>query len=111
MTRTGKVYLIGAGPGDPELMTIKATRMLGEADAVVYDRLVSDEILATLPAGLRLVPVGKSPGNHSVPQDRINEILFELASAGMTVARLGTSLMSRSTSHSSLRRSSSSRSW
>lgn len=88
MTRTGKVYLIGAGPGDPELMTIKATRMLGEADAVVYDRLVSDEILATLPAGARLVPVGKTPGNHSVPQDRINEILFELASAGMTVARL-----------------------
>ncbi len=88
MTRSGKVYLIGAGPGDPELMTLRAARMLSEADAVVHDRLVSPEILATAPAGARRVPVGKSPGCHTVPQKRINEILAELAGAGLVVARL-----------------------
>ncbi len=88
MRSTGKVYLIGAGPGDPELMTLRAVRMLAEADAVVYDRLVSPEIMATVPRTARLVPVGKTPGAHTVPQDRINEILAELAGAGLTVARL-----------------------
>lgn len=88
MTKAGKVYLIGAGPGDPELMTLRAVRMLAEAEAVVYDRLVSPEIMATVPAAARLVPVGKAPGCHTVSQDRINEILAELAGAGLTVARL-----------------------
>ena len=88
MKSAGKVYLIGAGPGDPELMTLRAVRMLAEADAVVYDRLVSPEIMATAPPAARLVPVGKTPGAHSVPQDRINEILAELAGEGLTVARL-----------------------
>ncbi|MDH3264200.1 MAG: uroporphyrinogen-III C-methyltransferase [Paracoccaceae bacterium] len=88
MTKAGKVYLIGAGPGDPELMTLRAARMLAEAEAVVYDRLVSPEIMATVPAAARLVPVGKAPGFHTVPQERINEILAELAGAGLTVARL-----------------------
>ncbi|WP_425082366.1 uroporphyrinogen-III C-methyltransferase [Ruegeria arenilitoris] len=85
---SGKVFLIGAGPGDPELMTLRALRMLQEADVVVYDRLVSDDILALHAEKARLIPVGKAPKCHTVPQDRINEILLEEARAGHTVARL-----------------------
>ncbi len=85
---SGKVFLIGAGPGDPELMTLRALRMLQEADVVVYDRLVSDDILELHADGARLIPVGKAPQCHTVPQDRINEILKEEALAGHTVARL-----------------------
>ncbi|MDA7964474.1 uroporphyrinogen-III C-methyltransferase [Ruegeria sp.] len=85
---SGKVFLIGAGPGDPELMTLRALRKLQEADVVVYDRLVSDEILALHAGGARLIPVGKAPKCHTVPQDRINEILLEEARAGHIVARL-----------------------
>lgn len=88
MKRAGKVYLIGAGPGDPDLMTLRAVRMLAEAEAVVHDRLVSPEILATAPATARLISVGKAPGSHTMPQERINEILAELALAGLVVARL-----------------------
>ncbi|MAU53182.1 MAG: uroporphyrinogen-III C-methyltransferase [Roseovarius sp.] len=87
-TGTGKVYLIGAGPGAVDLMTLRALRMLESADAVVFDRLVSPEILALAPAGARMVPVGKAPKCHTVPQERINEILHELACEGLTVARL-----------------------
>ncbi|NKW91552.1 uroporphyrinogen-III C-methyltransferase [Rhodobacteraceae bacterium R_SAG9] len=85
---TGKVYLIGAGPGDPELMTVKAIRMLKEANAVVYDRLVSNEIIAMANPDAKMIFVGKSPKCHTVPQERINEILAEEALAGRTVARL-----------------------
>lgn len=85
---SGKVFLIGAGPGDPELMTLRALRMLREADVVVYDRLVSDKILAMHAPGARLIPVGKAPKCHTVPQDRINQILLEQARAGHIVARL-----------------------
>ena len=88
MTLTGKVYLIGAGPGDADLMTLRALRMLQSADAVVYDRLVSPEILDLAPATAQMIPVGKAPKCHTVPQDRINEILTELAQQGLTVARL-----------------------
>ncbi len=88
MKQPGKVYLIGAGPGDPELLTLRAVRMLADADAVVHDRLVSPEIMATVPPTARRVAVGKTPGCHAVTQDRINEILAELAGAGLTVARL-----------------------
>ncbi len=84
----GKVHLIGAGPGDPELMTLRALRMLQEAEVVVYDRLVSPEIVAMAPADARMIPVGKSPKCHPVPQDRINQILLEEAMAGHVVARL-----------------------
>ncbi len=85
---SGKVFLIGAGPGDPELMTLRALRMLQEADVVVYDRLVSADILDLHAFGARLIPVGKAPKCHTVPQDRINEILVHEARAGHTVARL-----------------------
>jgi len=85
---TGNVYLIGAGPGNPDLMTLRAVNMLKSADAVVYDRLVSPEILDMAPETARMIPVGKAPKCHTVPQARINEILHELACEGLTVARL-----------------------
>lgn len=88
MTSIGKVYLIGAGPGDPELMTLRAMRMLSETDVVVHDRLVSDEILALCPTGADRIAVGKAADCHPVPQDRINQILWEQAVRGRTVARL-----------------------
>ena len=88
MTKPGQVYLIGAGPGDPELLTLRALRMLEAADVVVFDRLVSPEILALAPAAARRIAVGKAPKCHTVPQDRINDILLTEARAGHTVARL-----------------------
>ena len=84
----GKVFLIGAGPGAVDLLTLRAVEMLKAADAVVYDRLVSSEILDLAPRSARMIPVGKAPKCHTVPQDRINEILAELAAEGLTVARL-----------------------
>ena len=68
MTRPGHVSLIGAGPGDPELMTLKAARLLRAAQVVVFDRLVSPEILAMAAPDARLIPVGKAPKAHPVPQ-------------------------------------------
>ncbi len=88
MKQPGKVYLIGAGPGDPELLTLRALRMLQEADVVVYDRLVSPEILALSPESAQKLSVGKSADNHPVPQEKINEILADFAHQGLTVARL-----------------------
>jgi uroporphyrin-III C-methyltransferase/precorrin-2 dehydrogenase/sirohydrochlorin ferrochelatase/uroporphyrin-III C-methyltransferase len=88
MDRVGRVYLIGAGPGDPDLLTVKALRLLGEADVVVYDRLVSEEILALVPDGVSRIFVGKASGNHVLPQDEINDIVVKLALAGHDVMRL-----------------------
>ena len=88
MTTPGTVFLIGAGPGDPELLTLKALRVLQSADVVVHDRLVSREILALIPATTHKISVGKEAGFHSVPQSEINGILVTLAQHGMTVARL-----------------------
>lgn len=85
---TGRVYLIGAGPGDPELLTLKAARFLKEADVVVYDRLVSDEIMAMARSDAEMIFVGKSSKCHTVTQDGINDILLEKARAGHTVARI-----------------------
>jgi len=84
----GKVFLIGAGPGDPELLTLKALRLIQNADVVVFDRLVSPEIMALIPATTRRIPVGKAAGFHSVPQERINAMLVELAAEAGTVVRL-----------------------
>lgn len=84
----GFVSLVGAGPGDAELMTVKALRLLQEADVVAYDRLVSSEILDLIPAGVSRISVGKSVGKHCVPQDQINETLVNLARSGRRVVRL-----------------------
>jgi uroporphyrinogen III methyltransferase / synthase len=84
----GKVYLIGAGPGDPELLTIKAQRLLREADVVLYDRLLSPKILEGLGAEVELIDVGKSAGRHKLTQEGINQLLIEKASQGKVVARL-----------------------
>jgi uroporphyrin-III C-methyltransferase len=88
MKDLGHVYLVGAGPGDPELLTIKAMRALERADVIVYDRLVSTEILDMAPAGAARINVGKQPHNHPVPQEEINQLLTRLAQAGRTVVRL-----------------------
>lgn len=82
------VYLVGAGPGDPELLTRKAYRVLEQADAVVYDRLVSSEIVDIVPPGCTRIFVGKASGNHILPQDQINELLAKLARTNRTVVRL-----------------------
>ncbi len=82
------VYLIGAGPGDEELLTLKAKRMLGKCTAAMYDRLVNPAILRYLPEDCELHYCGKIPGQHSKTQDEINELLVSLVKNGHTVARL-----------------------
>jgi uroporphyrin-III C-methyltransferase len=88
MKLPGRVYLVGAGPGDPELLTVKAARLLAQADAIVYDRLVSLEILELAPPKALLFPVGKAPKKHPVPQQEINALLVSLAASGMLTVRL-----------------------
>ena len=84
----GEVYLIGAGPGDPDLLTFKALRLLQRADVVLYDRLVSSEIVAMSRRDAEHVYVGKMRSEHTVPQQEINRLLIEYASEGKKVARL-----------------------
>jgi len=88
MNSKGFVSLVGAGPGDAELMTVKAVRLLQQADAVVYDRLVSAEILSLIPTGVSRISVGKEVGKHCVPQEQINEIIVNLAKSGRRIVRL-----------------------
>ncbi|MDP3181434.1 MAG: uroporphyrinogen-III C-methyltransferase [Desulfobaccales bacterium] len=84
----GKVYLVGAGPGDPGLITVKGLEALRQAQVVVYDQLASPELLKEAPAGAEVIYVGKKAGAHSVPQEGINDLLIEKARDGLTVVRL-----------------------
>lgn len=84
----GHVYVVGAGPGDPELLTIKAHRLLSLADAVVYDNLVSREILALVPTNAEVIYAGKKRGNHALPQEQLNLLLVSLAKQYRHVVRL-----------------------
>jgi len=88
MQHKGFVSLVGAGPGDPDLLTVKALRLLHQADVVIYDRLVSSGILELIPPGVSRISVAKSPGRHCVPQDQINEIMVNLAESGRRIVRL-----------------------
>jgi uroporphyrin-III C-methyltransferase len=89
-TRTGmgKVWLVGAGPGDPDLLTVKALRLLQSADVVVHDRLTPPEILTLARPDARLIDVGKRKSRHTLPQDDINQLLVALALEGLKVVRL-----------------------
>ena len=84
----GVVTLVGAGPGDPELLTIKALKALQAADVIVHDGLVSDEILDLAPVAAQRINVAKRKSRHTLPQDDINQLLVALALEGLTVVRL-----------------------
>jgi uroporphyrin-III C-methyltransferase len=88
MTDKGKVYLVGAGPGDPELLTRKAERLLKDADIILYDALVGEGIRELFPANVKLVDVGKRADDHTYPQEEINRMLVGLASEYKRVVRL-----------------------
>ncbi|AKJ99895.1 uroporphyrin-III methyltransferase [Pseudomonas chlororaphis] len=86
--RPGEVALVGAGPGDPGLLTLRAWSLLMQADAVVYDRLISPQLLGLIPLTCARHYVGKAAGCHSLPQAQINELLADLADQGQRVVRL-----------------------
>ncbi len=84
----GKVYLTGAGPGDIDLLTVKALRVVREADVIIYDRLANPDILKEAKPGCEFVYVGKQDGRHTLPQDQINEVIYEKAMEYDKVVRL-----------------------
>ncbi|MDI9240605.1 siroheme synthase CysG [Lysobacter sp. LF1] len=87
-TARGSVALVGAGPGDPGLLTLRALRVLNEADVILHDRLVSDDVLQLVRRDAQRIEVGKQAGNHHATQDRIHELMLEHARAGKRVVRL-----------------------
>jgi uroporphyrin-III C-methyltransferase/precorrin-2 dehydrogenase/sirohydrochlorin ferrochelatase len=88
MSKAGEVFLVGTGPGDPDLLTVKALRLIGEAEVVLYDNLVSEEILALVPATAERIYVGKRRSDHAMRQEAINELLVKFARQGRRVLRL-----------------------
>ncbi len=88
MKRTGKVYLVGAGPGDPKLLTLKAAELLEAAEVVVYDRLIQEGVLAYVNPVAECIYMGKPVGRHESRQDEINELLVRKAREGKMVVRL-----------------------
>lgn len=88
MSMTGTIFLVGAGPGDPDLLTLRAARLIERAQVLVHDGLVSKAILALAPASARLISVAKQRARHTLPQDDINALLVQEALAGRDVVRL-----------------------
>ncbi len=84
----GRVFLVGAGPGDPDLLTVRAARLLAHAEVVVYDHLVGDAVMDLLPARAERIYVGKERSNHSIAQEDLNSLLIRLAREGQQVIRL-----------------------
>ena len=85
---TGKVWLVGAGPGDPGLFTVKGKEILGSAEVVVYDSLVGQGVLSQIPREAKAINVGKRASHHTMPQEKINQVLVEEAKKGYRVVRL-----------------------
>ncbi|KQL44634.1 uroporphyrin-III methyltransferase [Brevibacillus choshinensis] len=88
MSRAGKVYLVGAGPGDPKLITVKGLECLQQADVIIYDRLANPALLEYAPKTAERIYCGKLPDNHTLQQEKINELLAEKALEGNVVVRL-----------------------
>lgn len=88
MTRNGKIWLVGAGPGDPELLTLRAARLIAGAELIVHDGLVDPDILRLAPPSARLISVAKARSRHTMPQAEINALLIHHARAGRQVVRL-----------------------
>jgi uroporphyrin-III C-methyltransferase len=84
----GKVYLVGSGPGDPELLTLKARRLIDSAEVIIYDQLPGKAILGSIPENAEKIDVGKYAGSHTLAQAEINELLLKKAKEGKTIVRL-----------------------
>src|SRR2546428_12971798 len=88
MKTGGTVYLVGAGPGDAGLLTLRGAELLGRADVVVYDALVNPELLRLAPKSAEIIYGGKRAREHAIPQDQLNQLLISKAREGKTVVRL-----------------------